>query len=91
MLNPSYALDSESRRRPLTRRASCGDLSPQTGCSAYFTVIARPLRSALTIAPTELPESVSTAPCPLVSMIACAPRPMAHHLMTARSSTVKQA
>jgi len=44
---------------------------------AYFTVIAKPLRSALTIAPTELPVSVSTAPFGLVSTIACAPRPTA--------------
>ena len=44
---------------------------------AYFTVITRPLRSALTIAPTEVPLSVSTAPFWLVSTIACAPRPTA--------------
>jgi len=44
---------------------------------AYLTVITRPLRSALTIAPTELPVSVSTAPFGLVRMIACAPRPTA--------------
>ena len=32
------------------------------GFAAHFTVIARPLRSALTIAPTEEPVSESTAP-----------------------------
>jgi hypothetical protein len=45
--------------------------------SAYLSVITRPLRSALTMAPTELPVSVSTAPFGLVSTIACAPRPTA--------------
>jgi hypothetical protein len=45
--------------------------------SAYLTVITRPLRSALTMAPTELPVSVSTAPFGLASTIACAPRPTA--------------
>jgi hypothetical protein len=45
--------------------------------AAYLTVITRPLRSALTIAPTDLPLSVSIAPCWLVSTIACAPRPTA--------------
>jgi hypothetical protein len=38
---------------PLTRRASRGDLSPQAGrgIPPYFTVITRPLKFALTIAP----------------------------------------
>ena len=44
---------------------------------AYLTVITRPLRSALTMAPTERPVSVSTAPFWLVSTMACAPRPTA--------------
>src|SRR5579862_5094892 len=44
---------------------------------AHFTVMTRPLRSALTMAPTELPVSSSTAPCWLVSTMACAPRPSA--------------
>ena len=45
--------------------------------AAHFTVITKPLRSALTMAPTELPVSVSTAPFWLVSTIACTPRPTA--------------
>jgi spermidine dehydrogenase len=47
--------------------------SPADSLAAHLTVITRPLRSALTIAPTELPVSLSTAPCWLVSTIACAP------------------
>ena len=47
------------------------------GLFAYFTVMTRPLRSALTMAPTELPVSCSTAPLGLVSTIACTPRPTA--------------
>jgi hypothetical protein len=40
---------------------------------AYLTVIAKPLRSALTMAPTESPVSLSTAPFWLVGTIACTP------------------
>jgi hypothetical protein len=54
-----------------------GDARSDCRSLAYLTVSARPLRSALTIAPTELPVSVSTAPFWLVSTIACAPRPTA--------------
>ena len=43
----------------------------------HLTVIASPLRSALTMAPTEEPVSDSIAPFWLVSTIACAPRPTA--------------
>lgn len=49
----------------------------QSTAAGHFTVIARPFRSALTIAPTELPVSESTAPFALVSTIACAPPPSA--------------
>ena len=54
-----------------------GALDPGCVLPAYFTVMTRPLRSALTMAPTELPVSSSTAPCWLVSTMACAPRPSA--------------
>ena len=54
-----------------------GALDPGYVLPAYFTVMTKPLRSALTMAPTELPVSVSTAPCWLVSTMACAPRPSA--------------
>ncbi len=43
----------------------------------YFIVITKPLRSALTIAPTELPVRLSSAPFSLVNTIACPPRPKA--------------
>jgi hypothetical protein len=39
----------------------------------YLTVIAKPLRSALTMAPTESPVRFSTAPFWLVRTIACTP------------------
>ena len=48
-------------RAPLTE---CdGRLSAPRQFGTHLTVITRPLRSALTIKPTELPISVSTAPC----------------------------
>ena len=37
--------------------------APVHRLAAHLTVITTPLRSALTIAPTELPVNVSTAPC----------------------------
>src|SRR5262249_31258230 len=63
--------------RVFARGLRSAHLQSGKSLSAYFTVITRPLRSALTTAPTELPLSDSTAPLPLVRTIACPPRPMA--------------
>ena len=76
--DPGRARSGPARGKHRVRRnkAESRVIKPRS-VSAYLTVITNPLRSALTIAPTELPVSVSTAPLGLVSTMACAPRPTA--------------